>query len=319
MSKSPSSLHITSRRPLGRTSLRVTPVCIGTASWGERGHDGTATERACIEAALRVFDSPLNYLDTSNNYGRGTAERWLGAAIREHGGLPDGFILQTKADRDMDTGEFSGARMRRSLEESLERLGLEHLPILFLHDPEHTTFESAMATGGPVETLLRFKQDGLVSHIGVAGGPIDLMIRYIETGLFEAVITHNRFTLIDSSAEPLIDRACQLGVAVLNAAPFGGGILASYPIRSTDYAYAKASREIISAVTAMGNLLQSAGIPLGAAALQWSLRDPRIDSTLVGALEPGHVDDAIELACVQIGADLWQAVADLRPREQPMA
>src|SRR5207302_6211906 len=139
-------------------------------------------------------------------------ERRVGLVIRELAGVPPGYVLSTKADRDLRTGDYSGEQFRRSIERSLRLLGLDHLPLVFMHDPEHTTFESAMAPGGPVDVLQQFKDAGVIAHVGVAGGPIELMLRYVETGRFEAVITHNRYTLLNRSAEPLIDMAWRRGI-----------------------------------------------------------------------------------------------------------
>ena len=164
------------------------------------------------------------------------------------GGIPEGFVLETKVDRDMDTGDFSGDRVRRSVEESLERLGLDRLGLVHLHDPEHISFEEGVATGGPLEALQQLKAEGVIAHLGVAGGPIDLMQRYIRTGAFDVVLTHNRFNLVDQSAEPLLDEAAELGVAVLNAAPFGGGILAGSKAAQGFFAYRAGEREILARI-----------------------------------------------------------------------
>ena len=85
----------------------------------------------------KIFDGPVNFLDTSNNYGLGRSESRIGQAIKARGGLPDGFVLATKLDRDMQTGCFDADRVARSIEESLTRLGLDCVPLLHLHDPEH--------------------------------------------------------------------------------------------------------------------------------------------------------------------------------------
>src|ERR1044072_9442283 len=126
----------------------------------------------------------------------------------------------------MASGDFSGEQVRRSAEGSLDRLGLDTVQLMYLHDPGHISLAQGMGPGGPVEALLKLKDDGIAQHIGVAGGPVALMSRYLKTGAFEALITHNRWTLIDRSAGDLIDEAVDLGIGVVNGAPFGGGILA---------------------------------------------------------------------------------------------
>ena len=165
--------------------------------------------------------------------------------LRELGGLPAGFVLATKADRDLKTGDFSGDQIKRSVERSLKLLGMDKIQIMYLHDPEHARFEDIMASGGAVDVLVKLKEQGVIQHLGMAGGPVDLMIRYIETGVFEAVITHNRFTLLNRSANPLLDKAAQMGIAVLNAAPYGSGLLAKGPGAYPRYAYQKADTVIL--------------------------------------------------------------------------
>src|SRR5438270_1890138 len=181
-------------RPLGRTGLHVTPICVGCAPLADMPDTfgyGVPEEQART-VLRRVFEGPFNFLDTAAAYGDGESERRIGLVLRELGGTPPGFVVGTKADRDLATRDFSGDQVRRSVERSLRLLGLDRLQLVFLHDPEHTTFEAAMASDGPVEVLQRFKAEGIIDHLGVAGGPIDLLLRFIETGVFEAVITHNR-------------------------------------------------------------------------------------------------------------------------------
>jgi len=306
------ALPATTRRALGPTGLSVTGICIGTSSWSSEAvyHAVAPTEAETDAAADRLFDGPLNFADTSNNYGGGESERRIGRAIARRG-LPDDFVLQTKLDRDMQTGEFTGRRVRRSLEESLERLGLSRLPIVYLHDPEHTTFESAMAADGPVPEMIRMRDEGIVGALGVSGGPVDLLQRFVDTDVFDAVITHNRYTLLERSAEPLIAQAHAKGLGVLNAAPYGGGLLSTYPPAVSSYGYRPASDALMAEVHRMGSLLAAHGVPLAAAALQFSLRDPRITSTIVGAPTAHHIDATLELAAIPIPDALWD---ELLPR-----
>jgi D-threo-aldose 1-dehydrogenase len=254
----------------------------------------------------RVFRSPIRFLDTASGYSDGESERRIGLAIRDRGGLPSGFVLASKADRDPATGDFSGGQVRRCLERSLTLLGLEAIPLYYLHDPEYVGFETTMAPGGAVEALLALKDEGLVGHGGVAAGPVDLLASYIRTGLFDVVLTHNRHTLVDDSASDLIDLAVQYEMGIVNAAPFGGGILAKGPARQRTYAYRPAPPAILNRIRSMQEICSDGGVKLAAAALQFSTRDPRVHSTVVSFSSPERVRAAIGLATEPIPPEVMQ-------------
>ena len=297
-----------SRKPLGSTGLSVSPLCIGCAPLGDMPETfeyGVDEDRA-FKTLEAVFESPINFLDTAASYGDGESERRIGAVLSGMGCLPEGVVLATKADRDLRTGEFSGDQMRRSVERSLNLLGLDRLQLCYLHDPEHESFEHIMAPGGPAEALRDLTDEGVIEHLGVAGGPIELEIRYAQTGIFEAVITHNRYTLLDRSAEPLLDVAAERDVALLNAAPYGSGILAKGPDAYARYAYQDAPKEMIEKVRKMQAACQEYDVPLAAAALQFSMRDPRVASTIVGISRPERVQQTIDLAAHEIPDELWE-------------
>ncbi|HEX5506734.1 MAG TPA: aldo/keto reductase [Thermomicrobiales bacterium] len=294
-------------RELGRTGLRVTPLCVGCAPLGDMPATfayGVPEERALatVRAALR---GPITFLDTAASYGDGESERRIGIVLREIGGVPPGVVVATKADRDLQTGDFGGAQLRRSVERSLRLLGLARLPLVYLHDPEHTTFAAVMAPGGPLDVLRRCQEEGLIGHLGVAGGPIDLLLRYVETGAFAAVITHNRYTLLNRAAAPLLDRAAALGLAVLNAAPYGSGILAKGPEAYPRYAYREAPAALVAQARRLADACARHGVPLAAAALQFSLRDPRVTSTIVGMSRPERVAETVALAEQPLPDALW--------------
>lgn len=304
-------------RPFGNTGLQVTALAVGLAPLGSMPE--TFGYEVSVDQALAtmhaIFRSPINFLDTAASYSDGESERRIGLALREYGGVPSGYVLATKVDRDLQTGDYSGDQVRRSLERSLRLLGLERLQLIYLHDPEHTTFENVMSRSGPLAALRQFQEGGIIEHIGVAGGPIDLMIRYVETGAFAAVITHNRYTLLNRSAEPLLQMAHRRGVAVVNAAPFGGGILARGPREFPHYAYVPASSDLLDRATRMEAICRRAGVPLAAAALQFSVRDPRVVSSIVGVSKPERVQQLVDLADHRIPEHVWAELEAVGPVE----
>ena len=297
-------------RPLGRTGLAVTSICVGTSALGsfpaQYGYE-VSTETA-VSTILTVLKGPYNFIDTSNEYGGGDSERRIGQALLQAGGVPHGYVLATKVDPLPGSTDFSGDRVRRSVDESLERLGLDRLPLVYFHDPEKISFDDAMAADGAVAALVALRDQGVIGHLGVAGGPIDLMLRYVETSLFEVVISHNRYTLVDQSAEDLLVETHRRGIGFINAAPFGGGMLVRGPDRQPNYCYAPASKRTIERVREMERLCRSAGVELAAAALQFSLRDERVASTIVGMSEARRVEQTRDLAEAHIPAELWNQI-----------
>ncbi len=304
-------------RVLGPTDLSVTALCVGTSPLANMPHNygyEVGAERAL--ATLRaVFTGPINFIDTSNSYGRGEAERHIGEVLREIGGLPEHFVIATKVDPDPETRDFSGARVRVSVAESLERMGLDRIQLLYFHDPERISFDEAMAPGGAVEALIALRDEGVVAHLGVAGGPIDLMRQYLRTGAFEAVLSHNRWTLVDRSADPLLDEAAERGVAFVNGAPYGGGMLVKGPDIQPRYGYRHTSQVVRDRVWSMIQVCERYQVPLAAAALQFSLREKRITSTVVGISEPERVEQTMELAQWPIPEELWEQLSGLAAPE----
>jgi D-threo-aldose 1-dehydrogenase len=292
----------------------VTSICVGTSALGsfpaQYGYE--VSDDAAAQTLKRVFEGPINFLDTSNEYGNGgDSERRIGAAIRNAGGLPQGFVLATKVDPPVGSTDFSGDRVRASVAESRERLGLDVLQLVYLHDPEKISFAEGMAPSGPVAAMVKLRDQGVIQYLGVAGGPIDLMLQYLRTGLFDAVISHNRFTLVDQTAEPLIEEANRRGAAFVNAAPYGGGMLVKGPDLVPRYCYAPANEAIIARVREMQRLCAAHGVPLAAAALQFSTRDRRIASTIVGMSDAKRIDQTLALDRVSIPGVLWAALEPL--------
>jgi D-threo-aldose 1-dehydrogenase len=295
------------RRLLGKIAADVAAISIGCAPLGSmpKTFDYEVTEENAKSTVITALKSPLNYIDTAAWYGDGESERRVGLALRELGGLPAGAFLQTKAGCGPD-GDFTGETVKRRFDRSLRLLGVDRIELVFLHDAENTTWEEAWAPGGPVEVLQALREEGLIGYLGVASGPIDLEIRYVETGVFDAVITHNRYTLLNRSADPLLTIAHDRGIAVLNAAPYGSGILAKGPAQYPRYAYHVADRNAVAQAFRYQDICDRCGVPLAAAALQFSLRDSRIVNTIVGMTRPERVRQTIEFAEWEIPESCWE-------------
>ena len=300
-------------RSLGATGLKVTAICVGCAELGDMPETFAygVPEPEALATIRTIFAGPFTFIDTAASYGDGESERRIGLVLRELGSVPANFVVATKADRNLSTGDFSGAQMRRSVERSLTLLGLDTLPICYLHDPEHIGFEAAMAADGPVAVLQQCQREGLIQHLGIAGGPIDMMIRFVETDLFEVAISHNRYTLLNQDADALWDVCQRHQVAAINGAPYGSGILARGPSAYPRYAYGAASEAYVERAHALEALCQHYGVPLAAAALQFSLRDSRIVSTIVGISKPERVAQTLALEHLTIPDALWDEIAQL--------
>jgi D-threo-aldose 1-dehydrogenase len=301
------------RVKFGKTGLMAPPIAVGCAEIGDMPDAfAHAVSEEDAKATVRAFlNSPLNYIDTAALYGNGESERRVGLVLRELGGLPEGAILQTKQGRDPETDDYSGETVKRRFERSLQLLGVDKVHVCYLHDAEWTTFSAAMAPGGPVEVLREYQRQGAIDFLGVASGPVNVELQYIETGLFDAVITHNRYTLLNRSGLPAHAAAKSRGMAVLNAAPYGSGLLAKGPDAYPRYAYQTASDEMLALTRQIDAICKRFDVPLAAAALQFSLRDELVDVTIVGMSKAKRIQQTIDLAVHPIPAELWEELAQL--------
>jgi D-threo-aldose 1-dehydrogenase len=290
----------------------VSVVCIGASPLGSvpelYGYD--VDEGRAISTVRRVLDSEVRFLDTSNEYGDGESERRIGRAFRAAGGVPADFVVATKADPRRGE-DFTGRRVHESFGESATRLGMERFDVYYLHDPERFDFDDMVRPGGPVAAMADLKADGLAKAIGVAGGDIAAMYRYVDTGVFDILLNHSRYTLLDQSADALIDHAVEAGLSFVNAAPYASGMLAKAPTVNPRYQYRPASNQIIERTAELRGLCASYDIPLAALALQFSTRDHRISSTVVGVSAPERVDELVANQEIEIPAGLWEDAATL--------
>lgn len=281
-------------------TLSPTPVILGASRLGDR--PGAA------ELADALIRSDLGDVDTSNNYAGGRSEQSLGDAIRRAGGLPGPARIYSKADSDPDTGVFDGDRVKRSLDESLTRLGLDRLPLYQLHDPYGLTLAEAMGPGGAVPALIELREQGVIGAIGIASGTLSQVQEYVDTGAFDVVLSHNRYTLVTRTAGPVFEAARAQGMTVFNAAPFGGGTLAN---GDGSFGYRPMPADFAAHVGRVRGLADEHGVDLAAAALQFSMRSPLVDATVVGITSTARLDALGPLIQAEVPEAFFDAVESL--------
>jgi len=300
--------------PIGNTGLTVKPLSFGASGLGNMpdtyGYE--VDDSRARETLQAIFDSPVNFLDTANNYGFGRSEKRIGDALKERGGLPEGFVLSTKIDRDMETGRLDASRVRQSLEESLTRLGIDSIPLLHLHDPEHARdLKEVTAEGGALDELFAIKAEGLAQGVGLAMGNVDIMFPILRERPFDALISHNRYTLLNRSATDMFDYAASRDIAIFNAAPFAGGVLAKGSDIMPRVTYQLADASKLSPVRAIEEICAKHSVAVGALALQLSIKNPKITSTIVGISKPERVAETLAWANAEIPNVLWQEIESL--------
>lgn len=298
-------------------TLNVSPLTLGTSGLGRDTEPGSMEEEAAVAVAVDLLSSSHRFVDTSNNYAAGRSEAVLGLAIARVGEHAATRVI-SKVDCEPGTGVFDRDRVLRSFDETTARLGVERLSLLHLHDPYTVTFDEAMAPGGAVEGLIELRESGRVDAIGVAAAPVPLMARYVATGVFDAVLIHNRFTVVDQSAAPVFVDAHARDMTVFNAAPFGSGILVTGPRPGAIYDYRPATPELIGWVERLEKVCVAHGVSLAAVALHFSLRSPLVDSTIVGVASPGRRAQLDELAATPVPDDIWEELERLGPAPSPV-
>jgi D-threo-aldose 1-dehydrogenase len=242
----------------------------------------------------------------------GEAERRIGRAIKANGGLPKDFVLATKLDRDFQTNKFDASRARRSLEESLQALGVDRIPLLHFHDPEYaSSLEDVTKKGGALDELFKMKSEGLCQAVGLGAGRTDIMMDLVKDYPFDVVLTHNRYTIVNRHASPLIDACAARGIAVFNAAPYASGVLAQGSATYKRYVYQEATDEVLAPVRAVEAICAKHGVPTGAVALQFSMRNKNLASTICGVTKPEFVTQTIEWASYPISDAVWNELASV--------
>jgi D-threo-aldose 1-dehydrogenase len=310
-----------STRRLGRTGLEVTTLGFGAASIASlyRAVDDEQA-RAAVDAA---WDSGIRYFDTAPHYGVGLSERRLGAALRER--PCEEYVLSTKVGRllvpnERRTGsdlahlfdtpddlrrelDYSGRGARRSIEESLIRLGLDRVDIALVHDPDDHVDE---ALAGAVPELIRMRDEGVVKAVGVGMNQWQAPLRFVTESDLDVVMVAGRWTLLDRSAAPLLAACAERGVSVLAAAPFNSGLLARpEPVPDSHFDYAPPDPRLLDAARRLAALARAHGATLPQVALQFPLRHPCVASVVTGLGHAEHVASAAAGLQAPVPDEFW--------------
>jgi D-threo-aldose 1-dehydrogenase len=253
------------------------------------------------ETLDRAWELGVRAFDTAPLYGSGLSEQRVGAALRER--PRHQFTLSTKVGRLLRAGEpvfdFSYDGALRSLEESLERLGLDRVDLVLIHDPDDHADE---AMAGAYPALERLRAEGVVGAIGVGMNQWEIPARFVRETDVDCVLLAGRYTLLDRSGErELLPLCAERNVDVIAAGVFNSGVLAG----DTHYDYAPAPPEVLERARKLAETCARHGVPLEAAAVQFPLRHPAVTRVLVGCRTAAEVEEDVRLAALDLPEELW--------------
>lgn len=309
-------------REVGRSGVRVTELGFGSAAVGNlyRAVDDD-TAAAALDAA---WDAGVRYYDTAPHYGLGLAERRLGAALARR--PRDQLVVSTKVGRlllpnphpsgsDLPVGgydvpddltrvfDLSADGVRRSLEASLERLGLDRVDIVLVHDPDDA-LDTAIAEAIPA--LVRLRDEGVVGAVGVGMNQWQAPLRVVQETDVDVVMLAGRWTIADRSGGALLDACVERGVSVLAAAPYNSGLLAAdRPAPAARFDYGDPPPEVLARVRRMADAATAHHVSLPTLAVQFPLLHPATAAVVVGLRDPHEVAAAVQRYTTPIAGSVW--------------
>ncbi|MCX4419562.1 aldo/keto reductase [Streptomyces mirabilis] len=329
------------RGTLGTATLGNSGVEVSALSFGAAGIGNLFTavsDEQAYETVDAAWSGGIRYYDTAPHYGIGLSERRLGTALRDRpraeytlstkvgrlleptgadaGGddLADGFAVPATHRRVWD---FSAEGVRRGIEASLERLGLDRVDIVYLHDPDDHA-EQAFHEGYPA--LERLRSEGVVGAIGAGMNQAEMLTRFVRDTDVDVVLCAGRYTLLDHDAlTELLPAAQERGTSVVIGGAFNSGLLAD-PRPGATYNYATAPAELLDRALRLKEIAERHGTTLRAAALAFPAAHPAVASVLAGARSAHEVRDCVEQFTTQVPEDFWRELreAKLLPEDAPV-
>ncbi|MER7571328.1 aldo/keto reductase [Streptomyces sp. NPDC126514] len=284
------------------------------------------TDEQAYEAVGAAWDRGIRYFDTAPHYGLGLSELRLGAALRER--PREEYTISTKVGRRLEPSDrggddlahgfavpathrrvwdFTADGIRRTLDASLERLGLDRVDIVYLHDPDDHA-EEAFREGYPA--LEKLRSEGVVGAIGAGMNQAEMLTRFIRDTDVDVVLCAGRYTLLDRSAlAEMLPAAVERGTSVVIGGPFNSGLLAD-PRPGATYNYAEAPNELVDRALRMKETAERHGITLRAAALAFCAAHPAVTGVLVGARSAAEVHDCAEQFATPVPDSFWQELRE---------
>lgn len=290
-------------RPLGKTGLNVSALSYGASSLGGVFHD--VREAEGIRALRESLDLGVNYVDVSPYYGNTRAERVLGRGLKGVG--RDRYYLSTKVGRygpEQADFDFSAGRVARSVDESLGRLGLDHVDLILCHDIEFGRLDQIVEETLPA--LRRAQERGKARFVGITGLPLKVFRAVAERAELDAVLSYCHHSLNDDALLGLVPYLKGRGVGVINAAPISMGLLSSRPPPPWHPAPERVKAACRRAVAACAE----AGTPIEKLAVQFSARNPDLATTLVSSASPEEMRRNIAWAGEPIDPELLGMVTE---------
>ena len=300
-------------RILGKTGLRVSALSFGASSLGGVFHD--IDEGRAIDAVVAALDGGMNFIDVSPYYGHYRAETVLGKALRQ---LPrDKYILSTKVGRygkdGVNTWDYSGRRAQESVYESMERLGVEHIDLINVHDIE---FQAALPGGlqkvvdETLPALVELRQKGLVSHVGITDLQINNLrwvIDHAPEGTVETVLNFCHYCLCDDALQDHLDYFEAHGIGIINASPLSMGLLSVRGVPP----WHPAPKPLVEACKKAAGHCAAKGYPIEKLAMQFAVSNPRIPTTLFSSANPDNVRRNLQFISEPIDWNLVREVQDI--------
>jgi len=287
-------------RSLGRTGLQVPVLSFGASSLGQEFRSVTLDEAlGSVKAAL---DSGFNLIDTSPFYGRGMSEVLLGVALKS---IPrDDYLLCTKLGRySLEHFDFSAKRVAESVDVSLHRLGTDHLDIILCHDIEFVPMQQIVDETLPA--LRKAREQGKVRFIGFSGYPQKIFRFICDQADVDCVLNYNQYTLQNTRfADETVAWLKARGIGVMNAGPFSARLLTDAPLPP----WLKEPEEVKAAARQAAEICRACGSSIAKLALQFSIANPDIATTVAGSANPANVREWARWAAEPLDEELVRDV-----------